>query len=65
VSPAPFYDDGQVTVYCADFHAIDIEPGSVAAAVTSPPYNVGLDYHDGDDSLDWPRYWNWPPTPRI
>jgi site-specific DNA-methyltransferase (adenine-specific) len=57
VSPAPFYDDGQVTLYCADFRAVDVVPGSVTAVVTSPPYNVGVDYHGGDDSLDWPRYW--------
>ena len=25
--------------------------------VTSPPYNVGLDYHEGNDSVDWPAYW--------
>jgi site-specific DNA-methyltransferase (adenine-specific) len=24
--------------------------------VTSPPYNVGLDYHDSDDTLPWPAY---------
>ncbi len=42
-----FYDDGQVTLYCADFRAVRLAAGSVAAVVTSPPYNVGLDY-DGD-----------------
>ena len=53
----PLYNDGQVTLYCADFHAVEVESQSVAAVVTSPPYNVGLDYHEGDDSLDWPAYW--------
>jgi DNA modification methylase len=57
VSVVPFYDDGQVTLYCADFGAVEVPGGSVAAVVTSPPYNVGLDYDDGDDSLDWPAYW--------
>jgi len=54
----PFYDDGQVVLYCADFRAVTLDAGSVAAVVTSPPYNVGLDYHAGDDCLDWARYWD-------
>jgi hypothetical protein len=57
MSLVPFYDDGQVTLYCADFHAVEVEAHGVAAVVTSPPDNVGLDYHEGDDSLDWPTYW--------
>jgi site-specific DNA-methyltransferase (adenine-specific) len=60
VSVAPFYDDGQVTLFCADFRAVDVAAGSVAAVVTSPPYNVGLDYdgHERGDSLAWPEYWS-------
>jgi DNA modification methylase len=57
MSVTPFYEDGQATLYCADFRAVEVPAGSVAAVVTSPPYNVGLDYHGGDDSLDWPGYW--------
>jgi len=57
----PYYDDGQVTLYCADFRAV---PASelvecAACVVTSPPYNVGLGY-DGDDQADtlpWDEYW--------
>jgi site-specific DNA-methyltransferase (adenine-specific) len=54
----PFYDDGQAVLYCADLREVDLGPGSVAAVVTSPPYNVGLDYHDGNDALAWPDYWH-------
>jgi site-specific DNA-methyltransferase (adenine-specific) len=57
VSLVPFYDDRLVTLYCADFRAVEVAAGSVAAVVTSPPYNVGLDYSDGDDALDWAAYW--------
>ena len=53
----PFYDDGQVTLYCADFRGVDVAAGSVAAVVTSPPYNVGLDYEATSDVLAWPEYW--------
>jgi site-specific DNA-methyltransferase (adenine-specific) len=56
VSPVPFYDDGQVTIFCADLQAVDLEAGSVAAVVTSPPYNVGLDYDTAPDALDWLAY---------
>jgi DNA modification methylase len=56
VSPAAFYDDGEVTLYCADLRAVDLPPGSVAAVVTSPPYNVGVDYDTAPDALDWLAY---------
>jgi DNA modification methylase len=56
MSPVPFYDDGQVTLYCADLRAVDLPPGSVAAVVTSPPYNVGVDYDMAPDALDWLAY---------
>jgi hypothetical protein len=54
----PFYDDEQVTLYCADCRAVDVEPESTAAVVTSPPYNVGLGYDEAGDALDWPAYWS-------
>jgi site-specific DNA-methyltransferase (adenine-specific) len=52
-----FFDDGQVTLYCGDFREASVEAGSVAAVVTSPPYNVGLTYDSCSDSLAWPEYW--------
>jgi len=58
VTAEAFYDDGQVTLYCADFREVDVAPRSMAAAVTSPPYNVGLDYGPDWDSLPWPEYWS-------
>ena len=42
----PFYDDGQVTLYCADLREVDLR-GVAAAVVTSPPYNVGLAVSEG------------------
>jgi DNA methylase len=57
MTTAPFYDDGQVTLYCADLRAIDLPAGCVGAVVTSPPYNVGLDYHATTDALPWDEYW--------
>ena len=61
MSAAPFYDDGEVTIWCADLRTVPAsELAEVAACVvTSPPYNVGLAY-DGDDqgdTLPWDAYW--------
>jgi DNA modification methylase len=53
----PFYDDGQVVIYCADLRTVDLPASAVAAAVTSPPYNVGLGYEATSDALPWPDYW--------
>jgi len=58
MTAGPFYDDGQVVIYCADFRDLDLAAGSVAGVVTSPPYNVGLGYDACSDSLPWPEYWS-------
>ena len=50
--PAPYYDDGQLTVYCADVRRLTAAAfDDVAAVVTSPPYNVGVAYDTWDDNL--------------
>ena len=51
----PFYDDGDVTLYCADVRDVALHEVS-AAVVTSPPYNVGLGYDSHDDAMPWPAY---------
>lgn len=51
------YDDGQVTLIRGDVRRVELAAGSVAAVVTSPPYNVGLDYDGSNDRLDWSEYW--------
>ena len=52
------YDDGQVTLLCGDVRQVDLPAGQTAAVVTSPPYNVGLDYDGTSDTLSWPDYWS-------
>jgi hypothetical protein len=54
----PFYDDGQVTLFCAEVRDVDLPAECAAAVVTSPPYNVGLDYDGRDDVMAWPDYWS-------
>jgi DNA methylase len=57
----PFYDDGTVTIWCADLRDVPLSElaGSAACVVTSPPYNVGLAYDADDhgDRLAWDAYW--------
>jgi hypothetical protein len=50
-----FYDDGQVTIYCADVRSVDLSEVA-ACVVTSPPYNVGLDYDSHTDWMPWREY---------
>jgi site-specific DNA-methyltransferase (adenine-specific) len=52
-----FYDDGQVTIHCGDLREVEVPAGTAATVVTSPPYNVGVDYTGGSDRLAWPEYW--------
>jgi len=63
----PYFDDGTVTLYRTDtadapmLYRPDLDGfglrGTAAAVVTSPPYNVGVDYDGGPDSQPWPDYW--------
>jgi DNA modification methylase len=57
VTAVPFYDDGQVRLFCGDMRAVEVPAGSMAAVVTSPPYNVGVGYEATGDALAWPEYW--------
>jgi site-specific DNA-methyltransferase (adenine-specific) len=61
VNPAPFYEDGAVTLWCADLRDVPLSEltETSACVITSPPYNVGIAY-DGDpagDALAWDEYW--------
>jgi site-specific DNA-methyltransferase (adenine-specific) len=51
------YDDGQVSLWHGDVRDLDLRGDSVAAVVTSPPYNVGVGYDGVSDVLAWPDYW--------
>jgi DNA modification methylase len=53
----PYYDDGQVVIYCADLRDLTAaEIGEAACVVTSPPYNVGVAYDTAGDSLPDSEY---------
>jgi site-specific DNA-methyltransferase (adenine-specific) len=51
VSIAPYYDDGQITIYHGDCR--DVLPvASYSAVVTDAPYGVGIDYASFDDTSE-------------
>ena len=37
----------------------DIPNGSIDIVITSPPYNVGIEYNSSDDNLDYEKYLEW------
>jgi site-specific DNA-methyltransferase (adenine-specific) len=54
--PKPYYDEGGITIYHGDARALPLED-VVQAVVTSPPYNVGIEYDEHDDAVSWDEYW--------
>jgi len=53
------YEEGKV--YCGDVLDVlkSIPPNSVHLAITSPPYNVGKDYDNHNDQMDYKEYLDW------
>jgi len=52
-----FYRDDQVAIYCDDFITSRVlEPESVDLIVTSPPYNVGIEYGEHEDGDSYQEY---------
>jgi site-specific DNA-methyltransferase (adenine-specific) len=49
----PYYEHGGITIYHGDCREVlpQLPPDSIDVCVTSPPYNVGLDYLGYQDSL--------------
>ncbi len=64
----PYYQDDAVVIYHADCRDILplIPDKSIDLVLTDPPYNVGLDYSDGDNKsnyMNWCESW-WKLMPR-
>ena len=61
ILPAPYWQSpcGNHRLFCGD--CLDILPlleaGSVDAVVTSPRYNVGIEYGEVNDRTPWPDYY--------
>lgn len=56
----PYYDDGCVQIWHADVRELDPKQfaGRVACVVSSPPYNVDLEYDEWSDFIPWADYWD-------
>lgn len=52
----PYYADDFVTIYHGSATDADMLAPGVQAVVTSPPYNVGIEYDVHDDTMPWDAY---------
>jgi len=52
----PYYQDDWATVYHGDCLELLLEMPKVDLVLTSPPYNVGMEY---ENVIEWPKYYNW------
>jgi len=56
----PYYRDELVTIYCADSTDLPfVSNESVDLIVTSPPYNLDVQYGDYKDAVPYDRYLEW------
>lgn len=51
-----YYSTDRVRLYKGDFLEIHLPDASIDLIVTSPPYNVGIDYNSYDDSISYQDY---------
>ena len=53
----PYYEDESVTLYHGKWEDVlpRIDLSGVSLTLTDPPYNVGLDYSNGDNRDDYPN----------
>lgn len=53
----PYFQEHSISIYNADFLKIGcIEEGTIDLVVTSPPYNVGINYSSHDDRMSYEDY---------
>lgn len=53
----PFFEQGNTKIYCDDFLKTNvIEPNSIDLVVTSPPYDVDINYEGYRDDIPYEKY---------
>ena len=54
------FDKRNIKIRCEDILETEaIDRASVNLIITSPPYNIGMDYNSNDDRLEYARYMDW------
>ena len=57
ITEEPFYNKEDITIYLGDFIKKDfINNNSIDLTITSPPYNVDINYNSHKDGLDYKSY---------
>ena len=51
----PYYEQDGITIYHGDCREV-LTDSCADLLVTSPPYNVGIDYDDHEDAMPWDEY---------
>ena len=51
-----YFDDGKLRIILDDIRSADIKPKTVDLIVTSPPYNLDIQYGSNDDHLAYKEY---------
>jgi site-specific DNA-methyltransferase (adenine-specific) len=55
-----FYSNDKISIYNDDILKRDMfQPNSFDLTVTSPPYNVGIEYNSNDDTITYEEYLIW------
>jgi len=49
----------KINIYHQDFLKNDLENNSIDVVVTSPPYNIGINYNSYNDNLPFNKYLEW------
>lgn len=55
-APSPYYEDAACVIYHGDAREILPHLSGVTATVTSPPYNVAIEYENHHDVMPWDEY---------
>ena len=56
----PYYTENNIRIYNEDILKLNIIPDNfVNLIITSPPYNVDINYNSNDDNLDYQNYLKW------
>jgi len=57
INTKPYFQESSIEIYNTDFLSIDsVKESTIDLIVTSPPYNVGINYNSHDDRMSYEDY---------